>query len=318
MRIRIVRRRPKELTGSYPHGRKSFSCSFSWPKITTDWCSICDKLTFGEFFLKVFARRKEDTEVVQFRLKCFAEKFSNESEVEADCIIIVVHPKNTAKNRIIRNTCKKFIGNQSLWAGFKVADEFHGENDDGITLQVEIGVKSIKIPSGKESLDFTKRCEGSDVAFLVGEKKFYVNSSVFLADTSSFKSFLENLPGPNSGVLLEIPIEGHTPELFHTFLKICNKCDSSQITFEMVEELSKLASRFKNENAKKVCATVLQNSVYDEAEIIRIADEHGMQDVIKSRMASMNTLTELKKSFKHYRRFSDDSMRLLIKKFLEI
>lgn len=85
-----------------------------------------------------------------------------------------------------------------------------------------------------------------------------------------------------------------------------------------IEELLKMSEKFKINEVKEKCKEFLINSVVDDALALKIADKHGMQDVIVEKLKPLNSISDLRQAFRYYRKFSDESMRLLLKKLIEV
>lgn len=257
---------------------------------------------------------------IEIYVKCHLEDHMESSaeekwHVEADHVVRLVNHKDKNKNICVRGsgTFNK-EKEQAVSGTIDITDlsEDFLRNDE-LTFDVEIGVKSAE--GLVKTADFSVKTPDANAVLTVGKEKFYVDKEVLSEKSLVFKEMLSK-----EGVgkaKNEYPVEDVDPTVFHTFIKFATD-KHVQFSLEQIEELFKMADRFKIDGFKEKCKDFLINSVVDDAMALKLADKFGMQEVIVEKLKPLNTIPELKKAFKFYRRFSDESMRLLLKKLIDV
>lgn len=314
----------KKLTGSYPGGQKLFRCNFSMDEITLD--SPHSKWqTSGNvsWIMGVMNTKNEEgskKEALKVYVKCHLEDYM-ESHVEddwhldADYIVRLVNHSKSAKNVCTRGSFSfSKTNDQSVSSLIKVADitDDFLLNDE-LTFEVEIGVKSASgLP---KTADFSVKRPDSNAILNVGHEKLYVDKNILSEKSTVFEEmFKVDGEGKEND---EYTVKDVDPTAFHLFVKYVSNIPI-QLSLDIIEEFLKLSDEYKVKEAKQKCEEFLKNSVVDDALALKIADKYGMQDVIVEKLKPLKTIPELKQAFKYYRRFSDESMRLLLKKLIEV
>ncbi|EGT42460.1 hypothetical protein CAEBREN_29882 [Caenorhabditis brenneri] len=261
-----------------------------------------------------------EKEEIEIYVKCHLEDHMESSaeekwHVEADHVVRLVNHKDKNKNICVRGSGTFNKEKEQAVAGTiditDLSEDFL--RNDELTFDVEIGVKSAE--GLVKTADFSVKTPDANAVLTVGKDKFYVDKEVLSKKSSVFKEMLSK-----EGVgkaKNEYPVEDVDPTVFHTFIKFSTDYPV-QFSLEQIEELFKMADRFKIDGFKEKCKDFLINSVVDDAMALKLADKFGMQEVIVEKLKPLNTIPELKKAFKFYRRFSDESMRLLLKKLIEV
>lgn len=288
----------------YPHSKWQTSGNVSWTMGT-----INTKNEEGS--------KKEELKVyVKCQLEDHMEKLVEENwHIDAEYIVRLVNHTNSNNNvytsgsAVFNKTKDKSVS--SLINLSSISDDFL--MNDELTFEVEIGVKSVAgLP---KTVDFSVKRPDTNAVLTVGNEKFYIDKEMFSTKSTVFE---EMLMAKGEGARKnEYSVDDVDPEVFHVFIKYVSGI-SVAFTLEHIEGLLKLSDRFKIDGVKEKCKEFLINSIVDDALALKIADKYGMQDVIVEKLKPLNTINELKQAFKYYRRFSDESMRLLLKKLIQV
>ncbi|CAO4376128.1 unnamed protein product [Caenorhabditis nigoni] len=314
----------QKLTGSYPGGQKLFRCSFSMDQIDMEsphskW-QTSGNVSWTMGVVNTKNEEGSKTEELKVYIKCHLEPHietlvEENWHLEADYVVRLINHSNSNKNVYTRGSASfsktKEESMSSLIKLSDITDDFL--LNDELTFEVEIGVKSSEgLP---KSVDFMVKRPDSDAILTVGKEKFYIDKEVLSKNSTVFE---EMFKADGAGKAKnEYPVDDVNPDSFHLFVKLASDVPM-QFDLDNIEDLLKMSERFKIDHVKLKCKDFLMNSVVDDAVALKIADQHGMLDVIEEKLKPLKTIPELKKAFKYYRRFSDDSMRLLLKKLISV
>lgn len=259
-------------------------------------------------------------ETLKVSVKCHLEDHM-ESHVEedwyvsADYIVRLINHKDSKKNVCTRGSFSfsktKEESVSDLIKLSDITDDFL--LNDELTFEVEIGVKS---SSGlPKTADFSVKRPDSNAVLHVVKEILYVDKEILSKKSTVFEEMFEvEGEGKESN---EYKVEDVDPTAFHLFVKYVSDIPV-QFSLDIIEEFLKLSDKFEVDEVKNKCKEYLMNSVVDDALALKLADKYGMQDVIVEKLKPLNTIPELKQAFKYYRRFSDESMRLLLKKLIQV
>ncbi|KAF1752123.1 hypothetical protein GCK72_018677 [Caenorhabditis remanei] len=314
----------RNLTGSYPGGQKLFRCTFSKDEIDMDsphskWQTSGNvSWTMGVINTKnVENSKKEELKVY---VKCHLEDRMESSvdenwRIDADHIVRLFNHNKSNKHVCTRGSTTFTKAKDSCVSSLinlsDITDDFL--LNDELTFEVEIGVKNSEgLP---KIVDLSVKRPDSNVVLTVGKEKFYVDKEILSKKSTIFEELLKK-EGVGKGSN-EYAIEDVNPTIFHVFIKTVSDIPV-QFGLDEIEELLKMSEKFKINEVQEQCKEFLINSVVDDALALKIADKHGMQDVIVEKLKPLNSISDLRQAFRYYRKFSDESMRLLLKKLIEV
>uniref|UniRef100_A0A1I7U2G2 BTB domain-containing protein n=1 Tax=Caenorhabditis tropicalis TaxID=1561998 RepID=A0A1I7U2G2_9PELO len=249
---------------------------------------------------------EKEKEVLKIFVKCELEDqkkalVADDWHIDVDHIVRLVNHEDS-KNSICKKGSAIFNKDKNQSSSGTISLEGGLEKfllNDELTFEVEIGVKNSE--GLLKTADFSVKT---------------ANADAILTEIVGFQNaFRGGRRGKNKN---EYSIEEvENPEVFHVFIKFVNDIPV-QFTLEEIKELNDLATKYCVDEVKTKCRDFLMNSVVDDALALKYADMFQMQDVIAEKLKSLNTISELKSAFKYYRKFSDESMRLLLKKIIAV
>ncbi|UMM31618.1 hypothetical protein L5515_005742 [Caenorhabditis briggsae] len=268
----------QKLTGSYLGGQKLFRCTFSMDQIDMEsphskW-QTSGNVSWTMGVVNTKNEEGSKTEKLKAYIKCHLEHHietlvEENWHLEADYVIRLINHSNSNKNVYTRGSTSfsktKEQNMSSLINISDITDDFL--LNDELTFEVEIGVKSSEgLP---KSVDFLVKRTDSNAILTVLSKNSTVFENMFKSDgTGKAKN--------------EYPVDDVNPESFHLFVKLASDVPM-QFDLDNIEDLLKMSERFKIDNVTLKCKDFLMNSVVDDAVALKIADQHGMLDVIEEK-----------------------------------